>query len=830
MDLMRRMSIMHTIETTFEQFLEQKKDNQTLLEDPSLHNNTVDGNYVKNIQNNSDTINSLKLEEQNNSAIYHQQQNVIQNKRSSITSLFYEVNKEERRASTITPMSNSKKKSGYLQKRDDLKYKTLAKYKAVCNGDILSYDLIDQGLMRRPSIRALALENTSIEEFERELQQNASEYEDPNKPSGRHSSIDNFDERQSNVRSSREYWQEINTQDSKYKNAVIIKDYRSEALDNIKLGNRNKNTRQYQQNQANTTNRLLKHQSKNERNFELEERRKRSTIQSNQNKEEFNQKIEKIQRAHEIEMKNTKTLAKNYAIEYFKTKALELTQIFTNESYHVIEKYEELKEKLQQKEIKIYSMNQNIKRQEQIISELRNYIKQNIDRFTKKVTENKVEIKKEMIKKISQLQLVKDEEGRDQYINNQSLFDLYGSYVDLVKPQKKNNQKQILQRENAKLWERINSMTTEMEAIQNICQQYFQEEQSFKQTIEKLELDKEQLIQEITNLKQDMASKSLQYQDKYSRDIEYFKCRYQQIKDFVSIEVQVNEAIAQLSNQHLVNVESKLKETKHVLRTPRLYGIYQDKMREYMLPRSQGQIRGLLGLGRKVMVGQFEQTILRELANEDMQNQSQILNEKEDKIVEHKRSQSTGRDERISKMFKVRNMTIDTLRSKSRGEEKLSFASTGPTSRMNQQQSRNGTTSNALAIDLFSNNNLQYQRNLSTNQHNLLSFQQTSLIRPQTSQSQSRRRNHNKFTILTNNINDQSLQTQHLAQNFFSTSYNNRPTTQTNRQLLLQDNSNIECTQQYKMKQNISNYDRIKKQNYRELNQVLRDCFLDGLK
>ncbi len=43
---------------------------------------------------------------------------------------------------------------------------------------------------------------------------------------------------------------------------------------------------------------------------------------SNQtNQQELLNKIEKLQRAHEIELKNVKTLAKNYAIEYFKTKA-----------------------------------------------------------------------------------------------------------------------------------------------------------------------------------------------------------------------------------------------------------------------------------------------------------------------------------------------------------------------------------------------------------------------------------------------------------------------------------------------------------------------------
>ena len=55
------------------------------------------------------------------------------------------------------------RKGAYNTKRNDLKFKTMAQYKALTNGDIFTYDLLDQNLMRRPSIRALALENSSIE-------------------------------------------------------------------------------------------------------------------------------------------------------------------------------------------------------------------------------------------------------------------------------------------------------------------------------------------------------------------------------------------------------------------------------------------------------------------------------------------------------------------------------------------------------------------------------------------------------------------------------------------------------------------------------------------
>ena len=50
-------------------------------------------------------------------------------------------------------------------------------------------------------------------------------------------------------------------------------------------------------------------------------------------KQEMQNQLLKLQRAHEIEMRNIKILAKTYAVEYFKSKGSELTTIFTNETF-----------------------------------------------------------------------------------------------------------------------------------------------------------------------------------------------------------------------------------------------------------------------------------------------------------------------------------------------------------------------------------------------------------------------------------------------------------------------------------------------------------------
>lgn len=65
-----------------------------------------------------------------------------------------------------------------MGKRDNLKYKTMAQYKAIRGGDILTFEMIDQNVMRRPSLKGLALSNKSIEAYEREIQDNDSDFYD----------------------------------------------------------------------------------------------------------------------------------------------------------------------------------------------------------------------------------------------------------------------------------------------------------------------------------------------------------------------------------------------------------------------------------------------------------------------------------------------------------------------------------------------------------------------------------------------------------------------------------------------------------------------------
>ena len=54
-----------------------------------------------------------------------------------------------------------------------------------------------------------------------------------------------------------------------------------------------------------------------------------------------------------------------------------------------------------------------------------------------KVERNKREIHKMISYKLSSMRTSRDDELRNSYNNQKSVFDLYSSYVDLVKPKKK---------------------------------------------------------------------------------------------------------------------------------------------------------------------------------------------------------------------------------------------------------------------------------------------------------------------------------------------------------------------------------------------------------
>jgi len=51
--------------------------------------------------------------------------------------------------------------------RDNLKFIAIAKYKAMRDGDVLQFEMIDKRLTSKPSVRGLALSSSSIQQLEK---------------------------------------------------------------------------------------------------------------------------------------------------------------------------------------------------------------------------------------------------------------------------------------------------------------------------------------------------------------------------------------------------------------------------------------------------------------------------------------------------------------------------------------------------------------------------------------------------------------------------------------------------------------------------------------
>ena len=50
-----------------------------------------------------------------------------------------------------------------IPNRDNLRFKAMAQYKAMMDGDVLGFELIDKRLTSKPEIKGLALSSESIE-------------------------------------------------------------------------------------------------------------------------------------------------------------------------------------------------------------------------------------------------------------------------------------------------------------------------------------------------------------------------------------------------------------------------------------------------------------------------------------------------------------------------------------------------------------------------------------------------------------------------------------------------------------------------------------------
>ena len=51
--------------------------------------------------------------------------------------------------------------------RDNLKFKSIAQFKALQDGDTFQFDMIENQLIKKPSLKGIALSSRSIKQFEK---------------------------------------------------------------------------------------------------------------------------------------------------------------------------------------------------------------------------------------------------------------------------------------------------------------------------------------------------------------------------------------------------------------------------------------------------------------------------------------------------------------------------------------------------------------------------------------------------------------------------------------------------------------------------------------
>lgn len=124
-----------------------------------------------------------------------------------------------------------------IPNRDNLRFKAMAQYKAMKDGDVLGFELIEKRITNKPEIKGMALSSESIEVLEKFKQNlmyesddgvrvdqesndnrdtNDRDYDEPQRIKKRHNSQLNFNEeraqdsdKNSNIRSSQNFWEDI---------------------------------------------------------------------------------------------------------------------------------------------------------------------------------------------------------------------------------------------------------------------------------------------------------------------------------------------------------------------------------------------------------------------------------------------------------------------------------------------------------------------------------------------------------------------------------------------------------------------------------------------
>jgi len=99
----------------------------------------------------------------------------------------------------------------------------------------------------------------------------------------------------------------------------------------------------------------------------------------------MDKKLEQLNVKHQTEIKAAKGAAKRYTVEFFKEKSAELAAQFNHENTHIYSRYDDVRAKYLGGEKKVGVLVRVLGRQERIISELKAFISECLERIFLKV-------------------------------------------------------------------------------------------------------------------------------------------------------------------------------------------------------------------------------------------------------------------------------------------------------------------------------------------------------------------------------------------------------------------------------------------------------------
>lgn len=240
-----------------------------------------------------------------------------------------------------------------LSMYDDLKFQTMAQHKAIVEGDILRYELLENHMLTRASYKGMALSSSSIE-----LVENIMEKEKKRRPATRlhrdyseefdgDPALVNNQESNSDIRSSKFYWEEIEP-------TLQPAGYILDSSNPPNQAAKDEAKQKYLGNCSSSPNRADPESIRKAQSIDLS--KKKASLEMKQNKKkkqrdqvdvyDMNKRIKKLEEQHELELRNYLMVAKHGANEYFKSKSETNNVQYNKEMKVFLKEYISIKKKL----------------------------------------------------------------------------------------------------------------------------------------------------------------------------------------------------------------------------------------------------------------------------------------------------------------------------------------------------------------------------------------------------------------------------------------------------------------------------------------------------